>query len=104
VLRHVAGVCRDRGPVVPRRVGDVHPGQLADGGLILEDRLEDALAHLRLVRRVRREELPTLDDGVADRGDVVVVDPGAEERQLEAVPRGELLEVRRDLLLRERRL
>ena len=52
VLRDVAGVCGDGRPVVAGRVGDVHPGQLADRGLVLEDRLQHALAHLGLVRRV----------------------------------------------------
>jgi hypothetical protein len=85
----------------------VHPGQLADRGLVLEDRLEDALAHLGLVRRVRGQQLAALEHRV-DRGrHVVVVDPGAEEAQLAArvrVPRGELLEVRDELGLRQRRL
>ena len=54
VLRDVAGVRRDRRAVVARGVRDVHPGQLADRGLVLEDRLEHALAHLGLVRRVAR--------------------------------------------------
>ena len=107
VLRDVAGVGGDGRPVVAGRVRDVHPGQLADRRLVLEDRLEDALAHLRLVRRVRRQQLAALQDRVDDRRDVVVVDPRAEERQLAprvGVPRGERGEVREDLLLGERRL
>src|SRR5205823_5200694 len=78
----------------------------ADRRLIFEDRLEDALAELWLIRRIRREQLATLQDGVDDRRDVVVVDPRSEERQLRAdrdVLRGELLEVRRQLLLGHRR-
>ncbi len=58
VLRHVARVGGDGRPVVARRVRDVHPCQLADHGLVLEDRLEDALAHLGLVGRVGGQELP----------------------------------------------
>ena len=61
VLRDEARVGGDGRPVVAGRVRDVHPGQLADRGLVLEDRLEDALAHLRLVRRVRGEELAALE-------------------------------------------
>ncbi len=57
VLRHVAGVGGDRRPVVPGRVRDVHAGQLADRRLVLEDRLQHALAELRLIRGVRSEEL-----------------------------------------------
>ena len=57
LLGHVAGVRRHRGAVVPGGVGDVHAGQLADGGLVLEDRLQRALAHLRLVGRVGGQEL-----------------------------------------------
>src|SRR5439155_11576657 len=63
--------------------------------------------HLRLVRRVRREQLATLEHRVDDSRDVVVVDAGAEERELPArvdVPRRELFEVARELLLRKRRL
>ena len=83
------------------------PGELADRGLVLEDRLQDALAHLGLVRRVRGQELAALHHRVDDGRDVVVVDAAAEERQLLRrvdVPRGELGEVRHQLLLGERRL
>ena len=57
VLGDEARVGGDRAPVVAGRVRHVHPGQLADDGLVLEDRLQHALAHLRLVRRVRGQEL-----------------------------------------------
>ena len=105
VLRDVAGVGGDRRAVVAGRVRDVHARELADRRLVLEDRLQHALAHLRLVRRVRGQELAALQDRVDDRGDVVVVHAGAEERQLAArvgVPLGESGEVREDLLLRQR--
>ena len=84
VLRDVAGVRGDRRAVVARGVRDVHPGQLADDRLVLEDRLEDALAHLGLVRRVRGQELAARHERVDERRDVVVVDPGAEEGELPA--------------------
>ena len=103
VLRDVARVGGDGRAVVAGRVRDVHPGELADRGLVLEDRLEDALAHLGLVRRVRGEELAALHQHVDDRGNVVVVDAGAEERQLRrhvGVARGELAQVRGELGLR----
>ena len=84
VLRDVARVGRDREPVVSGRVRHVHPRQLADRRLVLEDRLQDSLAHLRLVRRVRGQELAPLQDRVDDRRHVVVVDPCTEERELDA--------------------
>ena len=71
-MKHASAV--DRRPVVARRVRDVHAGQLADRGLVLEDRLQHALAHLRLVRRVGGQELAALHHGVDDRRHVVVVD------------------------------
>ena len=67
MLRDVAGVGRDREAVVAGRVRHVHPGQLADRRLVLEDRLQDALAHLGLVRRVGGQELAALQDRVDDR-------------------------------------
>ena len=104
MLRDVASVCGDGRPVVAGRVRHVHAGQLADHRLVLEDRLEDALAHLRLVGRVRGQELAAPEDVVDDGWDVVVVDAGADERELLAgvdVPRRELLQALDDLLLRE---
>ena len=105
VLRHEARVGGDGRAVVPGGVRDVHPGQLADRGLVLEDRLQHALAQLRLIRRVRGQELAALQDGVDDGGHVVVVKPGAEEGNgltRVRVRLGELLEVGRQLLLGER--
>ena len=102
-----AGIGGDGRPVVAGRVGHVHPGQLADRRLVLEDRLEHALAHLRLVRRVRGQELAAREDRVDDRRHVVVVDPRAEERELLRrvdVLRRELLEMPHELGLGERRL
>ena len=105
VARDEARVRRDRAAVVARRVRDLHPGQLADDRLVLEDRLQHALAHLRLVRRVRGQELPAREHDVHDRRDVVVVHPGAEERELAPrvdVLRRELLDVPGQLGLAER--
>ena len=107
VLCDEAGIGGHRRPVVARGVRDVHAGQLADCGLVLEDRLEDALAHLGLVRRVRRQELAALKHGVDDRRHVVVVDARAEKRELAGavgIPRREVLEMPRQLLLAERRV
>jgi hypothetical protein len=107
VLRDEARVGGDRCTVIARRVRDVHAGQLADRGLVLEDRLQDALAELRLIRRVRGQELAALEDGVDDRGNVVVVDARAEERELASrvdVAGGELREVGDELRLGQRRV
>jgi hypothetical protein len=93
--------------VVPGRVRDVHARQLADDRLVLEDRLQHALAHLGLVRRVGSQELAPGEDSVDHRRDVVVVDAGAQERQLLPgldVPLGEIGQMGDDLLLREGRL
>ncbi len=103
---HEACVRGDRAAVVAGRVRDVHARQLADHRLVLEDRLQRALAHLGLVRRVRGQELSAREDDVRDRRDVVVVDSRAEERELRArvhVARCKLLEVPRELGLTERR-
>src|SRR6185437_13277660 len=102
---HEAGVGGDRRPVVPGRIRDIHAGELADRGLVLEDRLQHALAHLGLVGGVRGQQLATLEHGVDDGGDVVVVDPRAEEAHLvDDVLGRELLEVPLQLGLRQRRL
>src|SRR5205823_6119515 len=63
-------------------------------GLVLEDRLEHALRELGLVRRVRRQEHAALEYRLDDRGNVMVVDHAAEERDLveDVLPR-QLLEV-----------
>ena len=104
VLRDEAGVGGDGRAVVAGRIRDVHARQLADRRLVLEDRLQHALAHLRLVRRVCGQELAALEHGVDDRGNVVVVDPRAEEADLvDDVLGGELLEVPLQLRLGERR-
>ena len=81
-LRDVAGVGRHRAAVVAGCVGDVHSRELADRGLVLEDRLQHALAHLGLVRRVRGEELTPREEVSTIAGHVVVVDPHAQEREL----------------------
>ena len=104
VLRDEARVCRNGRAVVARRVRDVHARQLADRGLVLEDGLQHALRHLRLVRRVGRQQLTALEDRVDDRGHVVVVDAGAEEADLvDDVLRRELLQVALQLRLGQRR-
>ena len=104
VLRDEAGVGGDRRAVVAGRVRDVHAGELADRGLVLEDRLQHALAHLGLVRRVRGQELAALEHRIDDGRDVVVVDAGAEETDLvDDVLGRELFEVPLQLGFRKRR-
>ena len=106
VLRDVARVGGDARAVVAGGVRHVHPGELADGGLVFEDRLQHALAHLGLVGRVGGQELAALEDRIHDRRHVVVVHARAEEGQLTArvgVAPGELGDVCEHLLLRQRR-
>ncbi len=104
MLRDEERVGGDRRPVVARRVRDVHAGELADRGLVLEDRLQHALAHLGLVRRVRGQQLTALQHGVDDRRHVVVVDARTEEADLvDDILRRELLQVPLELGLGERR-
>ena len=107
MLGDEAGIRGHGRAVVAGRVRDVHPRQLADRRLVLEDGLEHALAHLRLVGRVGGQELAALQDGVDHRRNVVVVHARAEERELDSavsIPRRELLEVGDELRLAERRL
>ena len=104
VLGDEARVGGDGEAVVARRIRDVHARELADRRLVLEDRLEDALAHLGLVGRVRGQELASLQDRVDDCRDVVVVDARSEEGELDARVRvlgRELLEMPDELRLGE---
>ena len=80
--RQVGGRGHGGRPLVERRVGHRERGELGDRGLELEHHLQAALGDLRLVRRVRGEELGALGDRVDDRRHVVVVHPGAEEADL----------------------
>ena len=82
MLRDVASVRGNGRPVVAGGVRDVHPRELADGRLVLEDRLQHTLAHLGLIGRVRGEELTALKHRVDDGGDVMVVHARPEEREL----------------------
>jgi hypothetical protein len=88
--REQAGLGGCRRTVVERGVGDVEPGQLADQRLELEDRLQRALAHLGLVRRVGSQELAATGERVDHRRDEVVVRAGAEKAG-PALGRGVLL-------------
>ena len=81
-LRQVGGGADGARALVDRGVGDRQPGELADRGLVLEHHLQAALADLRLVRRVGRQELRAAEQHVDHGGDVVVVHPGAEEGDL----------------------
>ena len=81
-LGEVAGGGERARALVDARVGDRQPGELGDHRLVLEHHLQPALGDLGLVRRVRRQELRARRDAVHQRRDVVVVHPGAEERQL----------------------
>ncbi len=71
--RHRLG--RGGGFVEQRRVGDLHPGQIAHHRLEIEERFEPALRDLGLIRRVRRVPARILEHVAQDhaRRDAVVV-------------------------------
>ena len=91
---HRHGLCRSGALVEHGGVGQVEPGEVGDHGLEVEDRLQPALADLRLVGRVGRvpggvlEEV-ALDDG---RGDRAVV-PHADQRGEHLVAPGQRPEI-----------
>ena len=76
---HEDGLGDGGAALVERGVGDLHAGELADERLELEERLQAALARLRLVGRVGGVELAPPRDRVHDGGDEVVIRPAAEE-------------------------
>ena len=62
---HEHGLGHGGGAVVHGSVGHLQPGEERHHALVLEDGLESPLADFRLVRRVGREELPALQQRVA---------------------------------------
>ena len=64
--RHRLG--RRGGFVEQRRVGDLHPRQVRDGGLKIQQRLQPALRHLGLVRRVGGVPAGVLEQVAQDDG------------------------------------
>ena len=68
-----------RAAVVETGVGDVETGQLRHQRLILERRLQRALARLGLVGSIGRVELAARGQVVDDRRNEVVVAPAAQE-------------------------
>jgi hypothetical protein len=68
-----------RGPVIKRGVRHLHAGELANHGLVLEHRLQGALADFRLVGGVGRVELRPGEQMADDRGNVVPVGPGSQK-------------------------
>ena len=63
--------------VVNGSIGNVHTGQLADHGLVLENGLQNTLAHLSLIGSVSSQELFLSRNVLDDAGDVVVISTGA---------------------------
>ncbi len=68
-----------RRPVVHRGVGDLAAGEQRDLGLELEQVLQGALRHFRLIGGVGGQELAALDQVIDGGGNEVAVDAGAEE-------------------------
>ena len=79
VTAHGGGLGGGGGAVVHGGVGHVHAGEHADHGLILKDGLQQALAHLRLIGGVGRQEFFLGGNVLDDAGDIVVVGAGAPE-------------------------
>ena len=78
-VSHQRGLGQRRRAVVDGRVGHVHSRQLRDHRLVLVDRAERALARLRLIGRVGREELAAADQVIDWARHVVIIGAGAEE-------------------------
>ena len=68
-----------RGAVIERGIGHLHAGQQRHLALELEQHLQRALAHLRLVRRVGGQELAAHQQLIDAGRDVVAIGAGAEE-------------------------
>ena len=84
--------------VEQRGVGDVEPGEIADHGLEVEQRLQPALADLRLIRRIGRVPGRVLQDVALDhrrqdRAGIALADQRGEHLVL----RGELAHMRQRL-------
>ena len=86
-----------------RGVGDVEPGEVADHGLEIEQRLQPALADLRLIRRVGRVPGRALQNVALDhRGQDGAGIALADQRGEHLVLRGELAHMRQRLGFAER--
>ena len=79
--RHVDRLQAGGGAVIHRRIGDIEAGDQRDLGLELEQRLQGSLRYLRLVGRIRGEELAPLDQRVHARRNVVAIGAGTEEER-----------------------
>ena len=71
--RHEQRLADGRAPVVQAGVGDVHPGQLSNQGLIFKGCLQGPLACLRLVGCIGRVELASRGKVIHDCRDEVIV-------------------------------
>ncbi len=72
-LAHENGLRHRRRPVVHGRIRHVHPRQLANHRLVLENRLQNSLADFRLIRRVRRAKRFLADHRLHNRRDVMPI-------------------------------
>ena len=87
--RHQHGLGGGGRAVIHRGVGDLHAGQVRDLGLELEQHLQRALRHFRLVGRVGGQPFGALDQVIDGRRDVVAIGAGADEER--PVARGVVL-------------
>jgi len=80
-MRHEHGLARRRRAVVHRSICDFHAGELGDLRLELEEILQRALRDLRLIRRVAREKLRSLNEMIDACRHMVLVSAGADEER-----------------------
>ena len=68
-------------PVIQGRVGDIHAGDQGDLGLELEQRLQRALRHLRLIGCVGGQKFSPLDQMIHRRRHMMPVNPATDEER-----------------------
>ncbi len=76
---HQHSLCQAGGPVIKGGIRNLHAGQLAHQGLILEDGLKGSLADLGLIGGIGCIKLGTGNQAGNDRGDEVMVSPCPEK-------------------------
>ena len=102
-VRQRHGFRRRRALVEQRGIGDIESGKIADHGLEIEQRLEPALADLRLVGCVGGVPGRILQDIALDhRGQQRAVVALADQRGDHGILRGDLAHVRQRLALAQR--
>ncbi len=98
--RHHHGLGHARRPVIHRRIRNLHPRQLADHRLELEQRLQRPLRNLRLIRCITRQKLAARYHRINKHWPIVPVSPRAQKARIaRSILLGKRLEVLDHLLL-----